>query len=268
MSRRLAGKVALVFGAGSIAEEMGNGKAAAILYAREGARVVAVDRELDRAQATVDAIRAEGHDACAIAADATASEAVADAVLACERRFGRIDVLHNNVGDVVFGGPIAVSADDWERGLRLNLTTAFLSCKHVLPVMERQASGAIVNVSSIAGLRWLGLSYVAYASAKAGLNQLTTSIALEYAHRGIRANAVAPGLIDSGMVRVAFRAEAVRRGIGLEDLMAERHAASPTGRMGDPWDVAYASLFLASDEARYVNGVVLPVDGGMVQRCG
>ena len=178
--------------------------------------------------------------------------------------FGGIDVLHNNVGVTVLGTPVDLSYEQWQRAFRLNVDGVFLACKHVLPAMVERGRGAIVNVSSIAGMRHVGYPYPAYMSAKAAVNQLTVSLALTYAPHGIRVNAVAPGFIDTPLVRrqLASQADSV------DELLAARHAQSPTGRMGTPWDVANASLFLASDDAAYVNGVCLPVDGGLSMSCG
>jgi NAD(P)-dependent dehydrogenase (short-subunit alcohol dehydrogenase family) len=263
MGTRLAGKVAIVFGAGSVSEEIGNGKATAILYAREGARIMAVDVNLDAARSTMEVIRGEGNQCSAYAADITVAAEVRSAVEACMKEFGRIDILHNNVGNAFFGGPVDTEEDCWDKGIDMNLKGVYLTCKYVLPIMEAQRSGAIVNISSLAGSRWVGVPYISYSSAKAGVNQFTVVVAMQYANKGIRANVVAPGLIDSGHVRDKFR----QKGEDVTRIMAERDAQCPTGKMGDPWDVAYASLFLASDEAKYVTGIVLPVDGGIMCQC-
>jgi NAD(P)-dependent dehydrogenase (short-subunit alcohol dehydrogenase family) len=251
MPDRLKDRVALVIGAGSSGPGWGNGKAAAVLFAREGARVFAVDVDPAAAEETVSIIRAEGGTAEAYQADVTDTDRVSDLVAACVARFGRIDVLQNNVGIVALGGPVDVSERDWDRVHDTNLKSFYLLAKHVLPVMEREGSGSIVNVSSVASIRWVGFSYVAYASAKAGVNQLTQAIAIEYAPKGIRCNAVLPGLMDTPMARS-----------GLGDT-EQRAARVPMGRMGDAWDVAQASLFLASDDARYITGQLVVVDGGL-----
>ena len=179
---------------------------------------------------------------------------------ACRDRFGRIDVLHNNVGITALGGVVDESVESWERVLRVNLTSAFLLCKHVIPHMERDGGGAIVNVGSVGGLRYLGIDYASYAASKAALAQLTQSVALQYAARGIRANTILPGLIDTPMV--AAQLAAAYPG-SIEDALAARARQCPMGRMGDAWDVAHAALYLASDEARYVTGAELVVDGGL-----
>jgi NAD(P)-dependent dehydrogenase (short-subunit alcohol dehydrogenase family) len=259
---RLQGKVAIVFGAGSIAKGMGNGKATAIAFAREGARIFAVDLNADAAGETRAEIEREGGVCSVATADVTQDAAVKAAVDACVARFGRIDILHNNVGMAYLGGPVEMSEADWDRSIDLNLKSLFLTCKHVLPVMEAQGGGSIVNISSIASLRWLGTAYISYAAAKAGVNQFTQAIALQYARKGIRANAILPGMMDTPTARVALNAAFDSE----EDLVRMRNEACPTGRMGDAWDIAWASVFLASDEAKYITGVALPVDGGMTAK--
>ncbi|MGW9307289.1 SDR family NAD(P)-dependent oxidoreductase [Saccharomonospora azurea] len=264
MSERLTGRSALVFGGGGGVSGVSNGQAAAMTYAREGAAVAVADLDSAAARHTVDAIRAEGGTAQAFTADVTCGDQLADTVRRVTEVFGGIDVLHNNVGVTVLGTPVDLSYEQWQRAFRLNVDGVFLACKHVLPAMVERGRGAIVNVSSIAGMRHVGYPYPAYMSAKAAVNQLTVSLALTYAPHGIRVNAVAPGFIDTPLVRrqLASQADSV------DELLAARHAQSPTGRMGTPWDVANASLFLASDDAAYVNGVCLPVDGGLSMSCG
>jgi len=259
MAGRLEGKVALVIGAGSIGPGWSNGKATAVAYGREGATVVCVDRNADAAAETAALVCDEGARALALEADACQEDDVRRLVSVTLDHYGAIDVLHNNVGLALLGGPVDISLEDWERSLDLNIGYMFLTVRHVLPIMERQEAGAIVNVSSIASIRWLGTAYIGYAAAKAAVNQFTQAIALQYARKGIRANAILPGMMDTPIARVALKADAASE----EELVARRHAASPTGAMGTAWDIAWASVFLASDEARYVNGVLLPVDGGM-----
>ena len=256
---RLQGRVALVLGAGSSGPGWGNGKAAAVLYAREGARVVAVDVRAEAAEETCGIIQAGGGEAIACAADVTNSASLAAVVERAVATFGQLDVLHNNVGITTMGDPIEASEDSWRRALDVNLTSAFLACKHVLPVMLAQGRGAIVNISSIAAEVVTEYPYFSYYASKAGLNQFTRALAIQYAARGIRANAVMPGLIDTPLI---YSQIAGSHG-GQEAMVAARHARSPTARMGTAWDVAYAALFLASDEARYVNGICMPVDGGL-----
>lgn len=263
MGERLKNRVVLVFGAGSGDDGVSNGQAAAVTYSREGARVAAVDISAEAAQRTVDLIRSEGGQVVGLTADVTDNDQVAAAVARAADTFGPADVLHNNVGVTVLGGPVDLAYADWQRAFAINVDSVFLTCKHALPSMAQQGRGSIVNVSSVAGLRHVGYEYPAYMASKAAVNQLTVSLALTYAGQGIRANAVAPGFIDTPLVRRQLSSQADT----IEELTAKRHAASPSGRMGTPWDVANASLFLASDEAAYINGVCLPVDGGLIMDC-
>ena len=266
MAGRLEGKVAIVTGAGAIAAGWGNGKAAAVLFAREGAKVLALDSRQAAAEETRDLIRAEGG-ACEIAAcDVTKSDQVKSAVeRACKAFGGRVDVLHNNVGVLAHGGPVELEEAEWDRLVAVNLKSMFLTCKHVLPVMEAQGAGAIVNVSSTAGIRWMGLPFVAYSTTKGGVLPFTRSIAVQYAPKGIRANAVLPGIIDTPMMAVST-GEAYSAKLGSSDpaeLRRKREAQVPLGRLGEAWDIAQAALFLASDEAKYITGAELVVDGGL-----
>jgi NAD(P)-dependent dehydrogenase (short-subunit alcohol dehydrogenase family) len=264
MAGRLQDKVALVFGAGSVGPGWGNGKATAVTFAREGATVVAVDRDAAAAEATAAIIRGEGFAARALAGDVTESDSIAAIVARTVAELGRIDVLHNNVGITAMGGPIEETEASWHRVLDTNLTGMFLTCKHVLPVMLAQRAGAIVNISSIAAVRYTGYPYISYYASKGGVNQFTVGLALQYAAQGIRANAIMPGLMDTPLIhqQIAGQYE------NTEAMMAARNAACPMGVMGSGWDVAHAAAFLASDEARYITGVCLPVDGGLSCRAG
>ncbi|MEQ3553715.1 SDR family oxidoreductase [Pseudonocardia nematodicida] len=256
----LRDRVVLVFGAGSSGAATSNGQAAARAYARAGARVAAIDVDTTAAEQTAALIDGEGGTAVALTADVTDEASVAAAVQTATARLGTPDVLHNNVGAAILGGVGELDRAGWERALALNATGAFLTCTHVLPLMLAAGRGAIVNVSSVAGIRHLGYDYPGYMAGKAALNQLTVSVALSHARDGIRANAILPGYIDTPLVGNQLHAEDLARA------RAERDAASPTGRMGSPWDVARAAVFLASDAAAYVNGVCLPVDGGLSAR--
>ncbi len=264
MPGRIKDKVVLVIGGGSPIEGLNNGKAAALLYAREGGIVVAADRDVEAAERTRAEIAGEGYEAMAVQADVTDSDSLARAVAAATERFGRIDVLHNNVGVAETGGPVETSVEDWTRLITINQTGVFLACKHVLPVMAAQQSGAIVTISSAAALRWIGFPYAAYTASKAAVMALTQNIALQYAPQGIRANCVLPGLMDTPMIRDSLTAS---YGADIDTMIEKRNAQSPTGKMGNAWDTAYAALFLASDEARYVNGTHIIVDGGLTARC-
>ncbi len=262
MTQRLAGRIALVFGAGSIGPGWGNGKACAVTFARAGAKVVCADIGLTAAEETAGIIAAEGGQALALACDVTKSAEVEAAVDRTVKAHGRIDVLHNNVGHAKMGGPVELSEAEWDRELDLNLKGVVLACKHALPVMLSQGRGSIINISSAAGLRYVGYDYASYYAAKGAVNQLTVGLALQYAARGIRVNAICPGLMDTPMIYNQITSAYGSR----EEMVAKRHAACPTGRMGTAWDVANAALFLASDDAAYINAVILPVDGGLTAR--
>jgi len=231
------------------------------LFAREGARVFAVDiNDIALAQ-TAEIITGEGFQCATHTADVSDEGDVKDLVNACMATFGRIDVLHNNVGIYEYGGPVEVETEKFDRVMAVNVRSMFLTAKYVLPIMEKQGSGVIVNVSSVAGIR-AGRASVAYNASKGAVNQLTQNIAVDYAAKGIRANAVLPGLINTPMI-VHGMDGAVDAAGGVDAWLEKRHAKSPTKRMGDAWDIAHAALYLASDEAKYVNGHMLVVDGGL-----
>lgn len=265
---RLEGKTALVFGAGSVDVRSshsgwGNGKACAVSYAREGAHVVAVDLDIERARETCNIIESEGGKALALAADVADSAAIKSVVDRALETFGRIDILHNNVGINRPGDPVSMTEEDWDRSMDCNLKSVFLACKHVLPVMLRQGSGAIINISSILSTRISRYDQVAYYASKAGVDHLTRSVAVKYADRGIRCNAIQPGLINTPLLYANQEIVVDAHG-SVEAMIEDRDAASPTGRMGEAWDIANAAVFLASDEAAYINGVILPVDGALL----
>ncbi|MFQ5773504.1 MAG: SDR family NAD(P)-dependent oxidoreductase [Kiloniellaceae bacterium] len=264
MGERLKDKVAIVIGAGAVGPGWGNGKAAAVLFAREGAKVLCVDINEAAAAETAGIIAGEGGEAAVERADATRADEVEGLTRRCLELWGRIDVLHNNVGIVEVGGPVEASEQSWDRVMATNIKSMFLTCKAVLPVMERQGGGAIVNIASVAAIRWLGVPYISYAASKAGVIQFTKAVALQYAAKGVRANVILPGLMDTPMfvepLKGAYAA-------GDVDKMKEiRDAQCPMGRMGDAWDVAHAALFLASDEAKYVTAAELVVDGGLTAK--
>lgn len=264
MGNRLNDRVAIVVGAGSSGPGWGNGKAAAVLFAREGAKVLCVDRNQSAAEETAAIITAEGLEAVAFQADVTQSDQVEALVSQCQTLWGRIDVLQNNVGILDSAGPVELEEAEWDRVISVNLKPMFLTCKYVLPVMERQGKGAIVNVGSIAGLRWLGVPYITYSTTKGAIPPFTRSIALQYAAKGIRANSVLPGLMNTPMIREPLK-DAYADG-DVDKMIEIRDSQCPMGHMGDAWDVAMASLFLASDEARYITGTELIVDGGITAK--
>jgi len=262
---RLDGRVAIVTGCGSQSPGWGNGKAIATLLARQGATVYGVDLNLESAEATREIVASEGNKMHVAACDVTNSAQVDALVADCVARFGRLDILVNNVGRSEPGTPESMDEQVWRDQLDLNLTSAFLTSKAALPVMTDQGAGAIVNISSIAGMRWVGKDQVGYAAAKAGLVQFTKVAAVAYAAKGVRLNCVVPGLMLTPLVeRLAQR---YNQG-DYEGMVAKRHKQVPMGRMGDAWDVANAALFLCSDEARYITGAELVVDGGITAFTG
>lgn len=261
MGDRLKDRVAIVTGAGSIGPGWGNGKATSVLFAREGAKVFAVDINLAAAEETREIIEGEGGECTAHGADVSRAEEVEGLVARCVEVYGRVDVLHNNVGILEVGGCVETSEERWDRVNDVNLKSMFLTCKYVLPHMEKQGGGAIVNISSIVSIRWLGVPYVSYSATKGAVNQLTQTIALQYAKKNIRANAILPGLMNTPMV-VKSLTDFYADG-DVEKMIEIRNNQCPTGKMGDAWDVAYAALFLASDEAKYITGTQLVVDGGI-----
>jgi NAD(P)-dependent dehydrogenase (short-subunit alcohol dehydrogenase family) len=258
MTKRLQDKVVAVFGAGSSGDGWSNGKAAAVLYARHGARVFAIDIQPDAAAATAATICEEGGISVAAQADVTQSNDIKRVVDDMLDRWGRIDVLHNNVGITEMSDPVSATEENWRRVMDVNMTSVFLTCKHVLPHMLNQRSGAIVNISSTASVQINSLPYFSYYTSKSGLNHFTRALAVHYAPHGIRANAVLPGVMDTPLIYKQI----VGQFRDTEEMIRSRNAASPMGRMGTAWDVAHAALFLASDEAKYITGVCLPVDGG------
>jgi NAD(P)-dependent dehydrogenase (short-subunit alcohol dehydrogenase family) len=265
MPGRLDGKVALVVGAGCVGPGWGNGRAMAVIFTREGARVFAVDRDGDSMRETIERARDAGGEIISHLCDATDSDAVAAMVDACVKVHGRIDILVNNVGGSAAGGPVELSEDAWHRQLDYNLGTVFLACKHVLPVMVRQNGGAIVNISSASGIRFSGSPQVGYAASKAGVIQFSRAVAVQYARHGIRVNTVIPGQLHTPMVEARLAGQ--RSGGDVAALLKQRLARIPLGFMGDGRDTAHAALFLASDEARFITGTEIVVDGGMTARC-
>ena len=265
---RLEGKVAIVVGAGqSPGEGIGNGRATAIRFAQEGAKILAVDRDIDSAQDTADLASKEGHECVAFEADVTKEATLAKAVEFARRRWGRVDILHNNVGVSVAGGDaplLELTEEAFDRINAINLRGTMMACKHVIPIMREQRSGAIINISSIAA--WVDYPLAVYKATKAAMIAFTQQVALQNASYGVRANVILPGLMNTPMA-VDTRAHAT--GASREAIAAERDLKVPLrGKMGTAWDVANAALFLASDEANFITGVALPVDGGALVRIG
>lgn len=261
----LFGKVAIIMGAGSSGGGISNGRAAALLFARNGASIFAVDAVEAFAQETVDAIRSEGFVAEPYRADVRSEEDVAAAVARCVELFGGVDILHNNVGVTEAGGLMDIEPDNWRRLLELNLTAPYLACRQVVPIMEARGGGSIINVSSLLALRARrNVRYLSYSVSKAGLNHFSRTVAMEYASRKIRVNNLILGAIDTPQVSNEYRAAEARIGKEkVEELLAARELCAPMGRTGTPWEVAEAALFLASDASRYTTGTDIYVDGGM-----
>jgi NAD(P)-dependent dehydrogenase (short-subunit alcohol dehydrogenase family) len=265
---RLVDKVAVVIGAGQgPGEGMGNGRATVLRFAQEGAKVLAVDRDLASAEETAAMVAKAGGICVAFEADVTREATLAAAMTEAQARFGRLDILHYNVGVSIAGGDapiLEISEEAFDRLCAINLRGAVMACKHALPIMRAQRSGVIITISSVAA--WEQYPNVAYKATKAAMVALTQQIAIQNAAQGIRANVILPGLMDTPMA-VDTRARA--SGTSRAEIAAQRDARVPLrGRMGTAWDVANAALFLASDEANFITGVALPVDGGALVRIG
>ena len=265
MSGRLQNRIAIVTGAGSVGPGWGNGRATCVRFAEEGAKIFAIDRDPDKTAETVERVLAVGGEIVTYQCDVTSNESVAAMVKACVDRFGRIDVLVNNVGGSAHGGPVDMPEEVWDAQVDYNLKSVFLTCKHVLPIMEKQKSGAIVNVASTSGIRFTGAFQVGYAATKAGVIQLSRVVAVQYAAKGIRVNTVVPGQLHTPMVEARLARQ--RAGGDVKALLEQRQKRIPIGFMGDGRDTANAALFLASDEARFITGTEIVVDGGMTVRC-
>jgi len=249
---RLEGKVAIVTGAGSRAPGIGNGRATAVLFAREGARVLLVDQNRAGAEETLAMIRAEGGEAAVCVADVTRAADCRAMVEEAVRRWGKLDILDNNVGIGMGGSVVEVSEEDWDRVMAVNVKSMMLASKYAVPAMAAGGGGAIINIASISALRPRGLT--PYSASKGAVIALTRAMAIDHAPQGIRVNCIAPGPVYTPMVYAGGMSEELRE---------RRRRASPLGIEGTGWDVGYAALFLASDEARYITGQVLVVDGGV-----
>ena len=266
MSKRLEGKVAIIIGAGCVGPGWGNGRATAFRFVEEGAKVFAVDNSESALIETIERVNTLDGTMETFIGDATKNQSVADMIKACVNKFGRLDILVNNVGGSKKGGPVELSEEDWDSQVDYNLKSVFLSCKHALPELEKDGGGAIVNIASTSGTRWTGSAQVAYAATKAGVIQLSKVVAMEYAAKKIRVNAIAPGQLHTPMVEARLAGQ--RTGGDVEALLKQRLARIPLGFMGDGNDTANAAVFLASEEARFITGTELVVDGGMTARCG
>lgn len=256
------GKTVFIGGAGNVGKGIGNGKALALLMARRGANVFAVDIVPESVAQTVNMIREERGTAATHVADLTSAAAVQTAMQVCAETFGGIDVVVNNIGGSAPGGAAEMSEQDWDRQITFNLKSAFLGCKYGIPHLLARGGGAIVNMASIVALRMnKDRAHVAYSAAKHGVIALSRSVAIQHADRNIRCNTVVPGLINTPLVE-----ERLTKQLGvanIEELVAKRNAQVPMRRMGSCWDVAHAALFLASDEAGHITGTELLVDGGI-----
>jgi Dehydrogenases with different specificities (related to short-chain alcohol dehydrogenases) len=265
MTGRLQDRIAIITGAGSVGPGWGNGRATAVRFAEEGARIFAVDRNPASTEETVERVKAVGGEIVVHACDVTDSGSVAAMVQACIDRYGGIDCLMNNVGGSAHGGPVEMSEEVWDAQVDFNLKSVFLTCKHVLPVMEKQQRGSIINVASTSGIRFTGAFQVGYAATKAGVIQLSRVVAVQYAAKGVRVNTIVPGQLHTPMVEARLARQ--RAGGDVQALLTARLERIPMGFAGDGRDTANAALFLASDESRFVTGTELVVDGGMSVRC-
>jgi len=268
MGNELTGKVSIVFGAGAVSgavdrPPIGNGRAAAIVYAMEGAKVMAVDIDLEKAEETRRMIMKEGGSCIAFQADTSKSEECKAVVDECLSQFGRIDILHNNVGigPKKQAGLLAADEEDWDRVLNINVKSIFHACRAVVPQMIKQESGAIINISSVGAVSHAYPALFVYTISKAAVNTFTRCLAFELAEKGIRVNCIMPGMIDSPPI---YKEILPLYGGDIEKMRRDRNARVPMKHMGEPWDIAYAALFLVSEKAKYITGQILSVDGGLL----
>ncbi len=264
MSKRLEGKVVLVTGCGSVGPGWGNGKAIAALFARQGAKIFGCDINLEAAAETRKIVQDEGGEMEVVHCDVGSASQVEQLVASCVVRFGRIDVLVNNVGIVEVGGPVDYPLEKWQRALEVNVTSMFLTCKYVIPHMLEGGGGSIVNIGSIAGIRYSGVPYISYYTTKAATLGLSRGVALQYAKDNIRSNVIMPGLMKTPFVVEPLKD--IYGGGNVDAMMDKRDSQCPMGHMGDAWDVANAALYLASDEAKYITSAELVVDGGITAK--
>ena len=265
MTGRLEGKVSLISGAGSCGPGWGNGRATATLFAREGAKVFAVDLNREAVEETAKTIRDEGHECITYCCDVTNSKAVNEMVDACVASYGRIDVLQNNVGGSAAGGAMDMEEEVWDKQMDHNLKHVFLVTKAVLPIMITNKTGSIINMSSTSGLTYGGAFQIAYCTTKAAIRRFSEAVAIEFAGRGIRCNTIIPGQLHTPMVETRLANQ--RTGGDIEKLIATRNARIPLGEMGDGFDVAYAAVYLGSDESKFVTGSEIKLDGAMTLKC-
>jgi NAD(P)-dependent dehydrogenase (short-subunit alcohol dehydrogenase family) len=265
MANRLQGKIALITGAGSVGPGWGNGRAMTVRFAQEGAQVYAADIDQARLDET---LTYAGDDVAQIKTgivDVMQSASIEKMVQDCIEKFGRIDILVNNVGGSAKGGPVEMSEEVWDTQVDYNLKSVFLTCKYALPHMIAQGSGAIINMASTSGTRWTGSAQIAYAATKAGIIQFSKVLAVQYAKQSIRVNTIVPGQLHTPMVETRLAKQ--RTGGDVSAILEQRQARIPLPFMGDGMDTANAAVFLASDEARFITGTEIVVDGGMSAKC-
>lgn len=264
----LSGRSTIVFGAGCVAEDTeigwGNGQAAAVGYARAGAQVVCVDIHLRRAEQTAELILAEGGTALAVAADVASSDDVKAAMDCAIANFGTVHIVHNNAAVSPFGDPVTLSEAEWDRSFAVNVKSCFLACKYALPMMRAQRSGVITNISSILSTRVSEYDVFSYYASKAAVDHFSRAVAVANAPYGIRCNSVQPGLMNTPLIHAHDDVLDVHG--STDETTAARDAMSPSGKQGTAWDIANLSVFLASDLASYINGAVVPVDGGLTAK--
>lgn len=261
---RLNGKVALVTGCGSAGPGWGNGKAISALFAREGAQVFGCDIRLEAAEETSQIVAEEGGRMEVMQCDVASDDHVRKLVSACVNIFGHLDILINNVGIVELGGPVEYPLESWNRVFGVNITSMFLTCKYAIPHMLQQGGGSIINIGSIAGIRYTGVPYLSYSTTKAATLGFSRSVALQYAKEKIRSNVIMPGLMNTPMVIEPLKG--VYKDGDVDTMIERRNSQCPTGQMGDAWDIAHAALYLASDEAHYITAAELVVDGGITAK--
>tara|TARA_B100000989_G_scaffold264463_1_gene216884 strand:+ start:1562 stop:2389 length:828 start_codon:yes stop_codon:yes gene_type:complete len=265
MPGRLEGKVALISGAGSCGPGWGNGRATATLFAREGAKIFAVDLNQEAVEETAKTIQDEGNECTTYCCDVTNAESVNEMVTSCVDRFGQVDVLQNNVGGSAAGGAMDMEEEVWDKQMDHNLKHVFLVTKAVLPIMVKSKTGSIINMSSTSGLTYGGAFQIAYCTTKAAIRRFSEAVAIEFAGRGVRCNTIIPGQLHTPMVETRLAQQ--RTGGNIKKLIETRNARIPLGQMGDGFDVAYAAVYLGSDESKFVTGSEIKLDGAMTLKC-